>query len=203
MNAEQQAASSQQPTMPVVDALKVLIQQIPDDWIVVTNQSSARTWPKLVQRKLDLHYNPSTMGGAVPLALGLAIAQPEREVLCITGDGALLMNLGSLVTVGAVNPKNLTVIVLENGIYEVTGGQETPGPAALIEFGKLAESTGFETIAEYHSLRDWTRQAHEFLLETTGPRFACLAVDQTPPEYLKFPTPPMAEQLARLRAALS
>lgn len=194
--------TEQQPLLPVVDALQTLINHLPDDWIVVTNQGSARTWPKLVQRPLDLHYNPSTMGGAVPLALGLAIAQPDREVLCITGDGALLMNLGSLVTVGAVNPPNLTVVVLENGLYEVTGGQQTPGPDALIEFGKLAESTGFETIAEYHALRDWQREAREFLLQTKGPRFACLAVDATPHEYLKFPTPPMAEQLVRFQAAL-
>lgn len=200
--ASSQSSAHEQPLMPVVDALQVLIQHLPYDWIVVTNQSSARTWPKLVQRQLDLHYNPSTMGGAVPLALGLALAQPKREVLCITGDGALLMNLGSLVTVGAANPPNLTIVVLENGLYEVTGGQETPGPAALVQFGNLAENTGFETIAEYHELRDWQRQAREFLLETQGPRFACLAVDRTPVEYLKFSTPPMVEQLTRFRAAL-
>ncbi|WP_254506504.1 thiamine pyrophosphate-dependent enzyme [Anatilimnocola floriformis] len=194
--------SDEQPLMPVVDALQTIINHLSDDWIVVTNQGSARTWPKLVQRPLDLHYNPSTMGGAVPLALGLALAQPKREVLCITGDGALLMNLGSLVTVGAANPPNLTVVVLENGIYEVTGGQQTPGPAALVQFGKIAESTGFETIAEYHELRDWQREARGFLLGTTGPRFACLAVDVTPPEYLKHPTPPVGQQLARFRAAI-
>src|SRR5688572_9166864 len=89
------AAKHRTPAMPVVDAIKVLIEHCDENWIVVTNQSSARTWPKLAQRPLDLHYNPSTMGGAVPLALGLALAQPKRRVLCVTGDGALLMNLGS------------------------------------------------------------------------------------------------------------
>jgi sulfopyruvate decarboxylase subunit beta len=91
--------------MPVVDALRVLIEHCDENWIVVTNQGSARIWPKLVRRPRDLHYNPSTMGGAVSLALGLALAQPKRRVLCVTGDGALLMNLGSLVTVAACAPK--------------------------------------------------------------------------------------------------
>src|SRR3954469_590197 len=84
------------PHMPVVAALQVLIDLRRDDQVVVTNQASARIWPKLSQRALDLHYNPSTMGGAIPLALGLAIAQPDRQVLVVSGDGALLMNLGSL-----------------------------------------------------------------------------------------------------------
>src|SRR5687768_14065706 len=85
--------------MPVVAALQALIDLRTDDGIVVTNQASARIWPKLERHSLDLHYNPSTMGGAVPLALGLALAQPARQVLAISGDGALLMSLGSLVTV--------------------------------------------------------------------------------------------------------
>lgn len=188
--------------MQPVKALKILLETIQDDWIVVTNQGSARTWPKLVERPLDLHYNPSTMGGAVPLALGLALAQPQREVICITGDGALLMNLGSLVTVGACNPKNLTVVVLENGLYEVTGGQKTPGPQALIDFAALAENTGFETIGNFQDVRDWGQQVGELMRETPGPRFVALTVEPTPREYLKHPTPPMAEQLTRFRAAL-
>ena len=85
--------------MPVVAALQVLIAERKSDHIVVTNQGSARVWPKLNQHALDLHYNPSTMGGAVPLGLGFAIAQPQREVLIVSGDGSLLMSLGSLVTV--------------------------------------------------------------------------------------------------------
>src|SRR5262245_30394231 len=92
--------------MPVVKALQVLIDLRQDDRIVVTNQASARIWPKLSRHRLDFHYNPSTMGGAIPLALGLAMAQPRRQVLVVSGDGALLMNLGSLVTVAASGVTN-------------------------------------------------------------------------------------------------
>lgn len=69
-------------TMPVVDAIQVLVDNTAD-WIVVTNQSSARTWPKLARRLLDLHYNPSTMGGAGVAGTRLrARTAPATRTLC-------------------------------------------------------------------------------------------------------------------------
>src|SRR5262245_56867701 len=98
--------------MDVVATLQVLIDQRLPDQIIVTNQASARIWPKLAEHPLDLHYNPSTMGGAIPLALGLALARPKQHVLVVSGDGALLMNLGALVTVVGCGAANLTIVVL-------------------------------------------------------------------------------------------
>ncbi len=195
-------AEGKRRAMPVVDALRVLIEHCDENWIVVTNQSSARTWPKLVQRPLDLHYNPSTMGGAVSLALGLALAQPKRRVLCVSGDGALLMNLGCLVTVAACAPQNLTVCVLDNRLYEVTGGQRLPSsPQWPLEYNSLAMAVGIRHEMEFSDLREWKKTAAIFF-NSPGPAFLRLAVDSTPPEFLKHPTPPMAEQLTRFRAAL-
>jgi len=65
------------------------------------------------------------MGAAVSVGLGLALAQPERRVVVVTGDGELLMNLGTLATVAVQQPANLTVICLDNAAYELTGGQAT------------------------------------------------------------------------------
>lgn len=65
------------------------------------------------------------MGGAAAMGLGLANAQPERSVVVLTGDGELLMGLGTLATIGAQRPPNLTVVVLDNGRYGETGMQET------------------------------------------------------------------------------
>jgi thiamine pyrophosphate-dependent acetolactate synthase large subunit-like protein len=189
--------------MQPVKALKVLLRAIQDDWIVVTNQGSARIWPKLVERPLDLHYNPSTMGGAVPLAIGLALAQPEREVICVTGDGALLMNLGSLVTAVACQASNLTIVVLNNGLYEVTGGQRTPGHFSKVDFCGLAVSAGDIFHYDIHDLQSWEEEVHEVLGKSVSPRFVTLHVEPTPREYLKHPTPPMAEQLARFLTALN
>lgn len=188
--------------MPVVDALRVVADLCCDDQIVVTNQGSARIWPRLRRRSLDFHYNPSTMSGAIPLALGLALAQPQREVLAISGDGSLLMSLGSLVTVVGSGVTNLTIVLLDNGLYEVTGGQETPAARSAVDYAGLARAAGFPSAAEFRDLADWqSRAADVFALP--GPRFVCLVVSAAPPESLTSSTPPLAEQLVELRLAVS
>ena len=70
-------------------------------------------------------YTWGSMGLASSIGLGLAMAQPEKRVVVLDGDGSLLMNLGSLATIGWVQPKNLIVIVWDNGVYGTTGGQDT------------------------------------------------------------------------------
>ena len=187
--------------MPVIDALRVLIDLRSEGQIVVTNQASARIWPKLARHDLDFHYNPSTMGGAVPFALGLAIAQPRRDVLCVSGDGALFMSLGSLVTVVGSRATNLTIVVLDNGLYEVTGGQKTPASSTTLDWPALARAAGFPTAHAFHELAAWQSRAAE-TLAGAGPRLISLAVEPTPPEFLTAPTPPLADQLSRFRDAL-
>lgn len=187
--------------MPVVAALQVLADLCGDNQIVVTNQGSARIWPKLRRRPLDFHYNPSTMSGCIPLALGLALAQPQRDVLAISGDGSLLMSLGSLVTVVGSGVTNLTVVLLDNGLYEVTGGQETPAARVAVDYAGLARAAGFPSAAEFRDLTDWQTRAAD-ILALPGPRFIRLVVSSAPHEYLTSSTPPLAEQLAGLRLAL-
>ena len=186
--------------MPVVQALQVLADLCVADQIVVTNQGSARIWPKLRSRALDFHYNPSTMGGAIPLGLGLALAQPRREVIVVSGDGSLLMSLGSLLTVVSAGATNLSIVLLDNGIYEVTGGQKTPATSA-VDYCGLARGAGFPSVLDFKQLDQWQAGAADALRQP-GPRFLRLAVQPAPEEYLRFPTPPMAEQLAELRRAL-
>jgi thiamine pyrophosphate-dependent acetolactate synthase large subunit-like protein len=189
------------PAIPVVEALRVVADLYGGDQIVVTNQGSARIWPKLRRRPLDFHYNPSTMSGAIPLALGLALAQPQREVLAISGDGSLLMSLGSLVTVVANGATNLTIVLLDNGLYEVTGGQQTPAARVAVDYAGLARAAGFPSAAEFRDLADWQARAAD-VLALPGPRFIRLVVSAAPSEYLTGSTPPLVEQLAGLRLAL-
>lgn len=188
-------------SMPVVAALQVLADLCGDDQIVVTNQGSARIWPKLRRRPLDFHYNPSTMSGAIPLALGLALAQPQREVLAISGDGSLLMSLGSLVTVVGSGVTNLTVVLLDNGLYEVTGGQQTPAAHVSVNYGCLAWASGFSESVEFRELADWQAKAAD-ILKQPGPRFIRLVVSSAPLEFLKGNTPPLGEEMAGLQQAL-
>jgi len=75
-------------------------------------------------------YMLGSMGLAFPIALGVALAQPKRRVFALEGDGSLLMQLGCLSTIATLKPKNLTMVVMDNGIYQITGAQPTPAAAA-------------------------------------------------------------------------
>lgn len=187
--------------MPVVEALQVLAGARGSSDIVITNQASSRVWPQISQQPLDLAYNPSTMGGAIPLALGLALTDSRRQVIVVSGDGALLMNLGCLVTIVGCQATNLTVVVMENGLYEITGGQQIPAAAANVQLSMIAAGAGFPTTACFEDVSDWRQHASEYLA-APGPRFISLRVQRTPSEYLTMQGASMSAQLTRLRAAL-
>lgn len=187
--------------MPVEDALQTLQSLRHPQQIVVTNQMSARLWPAVSDSPLDLNYNPSTMGGAVPLALGLALGQPARKVLAISGEGALLMSLGSLVTVVDSGVTNLTVIVLDNKMYEVTGGQRTAASANRVDFAGLARAAGFASVHHFQNDDAWRAGGAE-AIAGSGPRFIWLEVQRSQPRPLPQPRP-LREQLTRLQAAIT
>jgi thiamine pyrophosphate-dependent acetolactate synthase large subunit-like protein len=76
-------------------------------------------------RRAQNFYMLGSMGLAVPIALGVALAQPRRKVVALEGDGSILMELGSLATVAERGQKNLTIVIMDNGAYQITGGQPT------------------------------------------------------------------------------
>lgn len=191
--------------MPLIEALQVLVP-LREESIVITTMGAAREWPKLSQHPLDLHYIPSAMGQAPDLGLGLALARDDREVLVLNGDGAMLMNLGSLVTIVASGARNISLIVLENGIYEVTGGQQTAaaqvGGHVGVDLTAMARAAGFATAMRFDQLDTWRQQAEAFL-KAPGPRFCVLAVAPVGAKYQLEAPGPMAERLARFQAALA
>ena len=77
------------------------------------------------ERRPQNFYMLGSMGLAVPIALGVALAQPQRKVIALEGDGSLLMQLGCLGTVAARAQKNLAIVIMDNGTYQITGGQKT------------------------------------------------------------------------------
>ncbi|MGF6431738.1 MULTISPECIES: thiamine pyrophosphate-dependent enzyme [Bradyrhizobium] len=116
------------------------------------------------------------MGGAVMIGLGLALAQPTLPVVVITGDGEMLMGMGSLATVGLQQPKNLSIIVLDNEAYGETGGQasHTGGPADLVGVAKacgIGDSRAISTMAEVEAFASSLQDV------TAGPRFASAKID--------------------------
>lgn len=189
------------PAMSVVPALRTLAAVRGEKHIVITNQGSARLWPKLSDHPLDFNYNPSTMGGAIPFGLGLALARAAHEVIVISGDGSLLMSLGSLVSVIDSGATNLTIVLLDNGRYEVTGGQRTPGSQSPTDFAGLARAAGFPNVAHFWDRADWEQRARSVLRER-GPRFVWLVVQSEPGDYLSEAGTPIDEQLNRLSATL-
>jgi thiamine pyrophosphate-dependent acetolactate synthase large subunit-like protein len=193
--------------MPLVEALRVLAA-LRNDEIVVTTMGTAREWPKLSQHPLDLHYVPSAMGEAPALGLGLALAQPARHVIVLNGDGCMLMNLGALVTIVASGAQNLSLVVFDNGIYEVTGGQATAAAAAerlrgaTIDFAALARAAGFASVRAFDELTAWQPSAAE-ALRLPGPRFIVLAVAPVGPAYHLESPGPMTDRLQRFQHALA
>lgn len=190
------------PRMSLVDTLQALLAlRAPGD-IVIATMSAARELPRLSQHPLDLVYIPSTMGGGPPLGLGLALAQPQREVLVLTGDGSLLMNLGSLVTVVDSGAANLTIGVLDNGVFEVTGGQKTAASDVGVDYAGLAQAAGFANVAQFCDVGDLARRAPPMLAQP-GPRFFWLQIAPQASNYELSSPGPMSERLMRFRAALA
>jgi len=103
-------------------AVSHLLEQLPDA-LVVSGLGSPTYDVHAAGPRATNFYLWGAMGGAVPMSLGLALAQPDRSVLAVTGDGEQLMGLGSLATVAASAPPNLTVVVLDNGHFGETGMQ--------------------------------------------------------------------------------
>src|SRR5947208_8294309 len=135
--------------MTHVEALQILAAHR-DERIVVTTMGSVGRWPALSDGPLDFAYLPSSMGQGPGLGLGLALAQPERGVIVVNGDGCTLMNLGALVTL-ASQPADVYLLILDNGLYEVTGGQPTAG-AGHTDFAGLARAAGIRRVYAFASL---------------------------------------------------
>jgi sulfopyruvate decarboxylase subunit beta len=187
--------------MPVAEALRTLHPLRGDDCIVVSHMGAAREWIQLSDHPLDLHYVPSAMGGGPPLALGLALSQPQREVWLLTGDGSLLMTLGALVTVIDSGATNLTIVLIDNAAYEIIGGPKTPGLRRGVDFAAMARAAGFENASHFRRLDDWRHGAAE-TLAAPGPRFVWLEVELVHENHRLDPPCPLEQQLTRLRRAL-
>ena len=146
--------------------------------LVVTGLGSA-TWDVTAAGDgANNFYLWGAMGGAAVMGLGLALAQPERRVLVITGDGEMLMAIGSLATIAVAAPRNLAICVIDNERYGETGMQETH-TAHTVDMAGMAASAGF---GETATIRDQAALEAQVpvLLEAPGPVFATFKVTTDP-----------------------
>ena len=155
----------------------------PDDLVVCGLGSTARAWKE--QRAPQITYQASDPMGLGPaLALGLALAQPERQVVLLEGDGDLSMNLGSLMTVAGANPTNLRIVLFQNSRYETGGGQALPA-ADRVEFATIGRGAGLPWTAEARTVDDAARLLDECFARP-GPG---LLVAHVEPEASPYPPP--------------
>ena len=116
------------------------------------------------------------MGGAVMIGLGVALAQPDLPVVVITGDGEMLMGMGSLATVGLQKPGNLTIVVLDNEVYGETGGQASH-TAATVDLVGVARSCGIADARAIGTMAEIEAFAPSMQDVSSGPRFVSIKID--------------------------
>ena len=179
------------------------------DAVVVTTMAAVRPWGQLSSSALDFASADSAMGHAADFALGLALAQPHRKVICLNGDGSMLMSLGTLVTIVASGATNLVLFVLQNERYELTGNQLVPG-AGQVDFAGLARAAGFPHVHSFQEAAAY-EGALPAILESAGPVCVALKVetgtsgplDRGPAEPEAYLRPSLAESAHALRRALA
>ncbi|WP_342732000.1 thiamine pyrophosphate-dependent enzyme [Bradyrhizobium sp. B117] len=123
-------------------------------------------------------YMLGSMGLAFPIALGVALAQPDRRVFALEGDGSLLMQLGALSTIAALKPKNLIMIVMDNGIYQITGAQPTPA-ASVADIVGIATASGLANSAWAADEDDFERLVDE-AMSRSEPSLIAVRIDDKP-----------------------
>jgi thiamine pyrophosphate-dependent acetolactate synthase large subunit-like protein len=160
------------------DLTKRLVAQLKHDEAVIGGIGNANFDLWACGPRPQNFYMLGSMGLAVPIALGTAIAQPRRHVVALEGDGSLLMQLGCLATVAMRAPKNLTIVVWDNGIYQITGAQPT-ATAASTDLVAVARGAGIADSA-------WAADENDFerLLATAlkdgGPNLIAARIDGEP-----------------------
>ena len=125
------------------------------------------------------------MGAASMMGLGLALAQPKRKVLVITGDGEMLMSIGALATIAVEKPANLTIAVLDNERFGETGMQKTH-TASGVDLAAMALGAGIRTSRTVRTMEQVT-EVRELAHQGKGPVFALVKIN---PEALVFTLPP-------------
>ncbi len=123
-------------------------------------------------------YMLGSMGLAFPIALGVALAQPDRRVFALEGDGSLLMQLGALSTIATLKPKNLIMIVMDNGIYQITGAQPTPA-AGVADIVAIATGSGLANSAWAADEEDFERLVDE-AMSASEPSLIAVRIDDKP-----------------------
>jgi len=167
-----------------------MLSQFPEDVIIVsTTGKTSREIFEIRERNGEPHYKDfltvGSMGHCSSIALGIVISNPERKVVCIDGDGALIMHMGSLSTIGKLKPKNFYHILMNNQVHESVGGQETS--ARFIDIPELVKANGYANVFFTDNEEGLISRIGKFMKET-GPNFLEVKIKSGSREDLGRPT---------------
>lgn len=172
----------------------------PNDFLFVAGLAgTAKDLAYLTQDGDNLYALAGAMGAAAMMGLGLALAQPKRQVLVATGDGELLMNVGALATIGVIDPPNLSILCVDNGHYGETGYQLSHTSLG-VNLEQIAVGAGIKTTRTVSTESD-IKPAARLLRQSNGASFVLLKVAPTDPEKYKRDMRPAAVR-HRFRRAL-
>ena len=190
--------------MKLAEAAEI-IETHRDDAIVIASQSARVAWLNVSRNPmLDILFAGS-MSKESSVALGIALACPDKKVFALSGDGELLMNLGTLVTIGNQAPENFYHFVLYNGVYAFTGCQPLPG-VNQFRFEGLARESGYPST---HVFDDTTALSSSIPdnLKEKGPVFVCLKIKPEEKSGISakgpYPWKPLGEYLHGLKDMLA
>ncbi len=171
-----QTNSAEQQGMNRANLVRGILDQVDDDVILVGGIGNASFELGIQSGDREPNfYMLGSMGQAFSIGLGLAIAQPERKVVVMEGDGSILLNLSAMVTVGAVAPENLTIVIWDNEQWQITGGQPT-ATAQSCELAIVAHGCGIERARAIYT-EDEFASAFEHALNSQGPNVLVAKID--------------------------
>lgn len=144
--------------------------------VVVSNLGQASLdLQQIADRPLNC-YTYGAMGQCSSIGLGIALARPDVRVICLDGDGSLLMNLGSLCTIATESPRNYALVVWDNEVHQTTGGQLT-ATAARSSLAAIARGAGIDRAMEVRTEEE-LRGAYDRILNEDGPFLVCVKLSR-------------------------
>lgn len=156
----------------------------PEDFLIIAGLAgTAKDTAHLCEPRANYFACAGVMGAATAMGLGLALAQPDRRVLVLTGDGELLMNVGSLATVAIMHPPNLAIVCVDNGHYGETGYQKSHTSLG-VDLAAIASGSGItkvQTVTQTFEIP----VASALIRQMGGPSFVLLKVAPTEPPKIR------------------
>ena len=149
------------------------------DAVVIPAYQAVKGWAEVSRfPRRDFSIDCPSMGKFSSIALGLALAQSDTKVILMDGDGSLLMNLGTLITIANQKPANFYHFVVQNGVYATTGGQALPA-IDRVSFAGMAKAAGYAAAYAFDDLEAFTGEVGRILSEP-GPALVCMATTPEP-----------------------